>query len=141
MVTFEIYFHESSSPLEQSLYFRDILIGTSRSSHIRVKGEDLPRLCLRLSSSPRGILVEGIKDLAFFINGKKVIGSKVIKLGDNLKVGESLIKLKEYNYDSSFAPLNLEELYDKFHSEKEEYDTILSAIEKELILADDGVTG
>lgn len=141
MINFEIYFDEISGSVEQTLYFREILVGTTKSSHIRIKGSDLPSICLKLSCSSNGILVEGSPDLPFFVNGKKVIGSKIINIGDKLKVGESLIRLKEFNFDQSFAPLNLEQLYDNFHEKNEEYDTILSAIEKELILADDGVTG
>lgn len=130
-----------SSALEQTLYFREILVGTNRSNHIRIKGGELPSLCLKLSCSEQGILAEGKSDLPFFVNGKKVLGSKIIKVGDRLKVGESLINITEFNFQKSFAPLNLEELYDKFHEQNEEYDMILSAIEKELILSDDGVTG
>lgn len=130
-----------STVAEQTLYFREILVGTNRSNHLRVQGEDLPSLCLKLSCSEQGILAEGKPDLPFFVNGKKVLGSKVIKTGDNLKIGQSLIKVKNFDFVNSFAPLNLEELYDKFHEQNEEYDMILSAIEKELILSDDGVTG
>lgn len=140
MVTFEIYFDEYSTPVEQSLYFREILVGTGKASHIRVKGDDLPNVCLKLSVSQSGILIEGQPDLAFFVNGKKILGSKVIQAGDQFKVGSSSIKVKEFQYENSFAPLNLEKLYDKFHQESEEYDTILSAIERELIVSDDGVT-
>jgi hypothetical protein len=139
MITFEIYLNEKSETITQTLYFRSILIGSSKSCHIRVAGEDLPNVALRLTNTEHGLLAEGNEGLAYKVNFKKVIGSKVLKTNDRINIGNSTIILKAIDYSLSNAPLNLEALYEKFHNESEEYEAVLSAIEKELILSDDGV--
>ena len=139
MITFEIYLKENSEAINQTLYFRNVLIGTSKSCHIRVAGTDLPNIALRLSNTEHGLLAEGSDGLAYKVNFKKVIGSKVLKVNDRINLGNSTIILKAIDYSLSNAPLNLEALYEKFHNESEEYESVLSAIEKELILSDDGV--
>lgn len=140
MITFEIYSQENSEPLTQTLYFRTILLGSAKSCHIKVFGKDLPTVALRLTNTEHGLLAEGDDNFAYKINFKKVIGSKILKINDRINVGNSTVILKNIDFSKSNAPLNLEGLYEKFHSESEEYDQILSAIEKELILSDDGAT-
>lgn len=139
MITFEIYSREDSKPITQTLYFRTILIGPSKSCHIRIKGTDLPQVSLKLTNSESGLLAEGSNEFPYKVNFKKIIGSKVIKINDRINIGESTLIIKSIDFSQSNEALNLESLYEKFHQEADEYEQILSAIEKELILSDDGV--
>lgn len=137
MIKFEIYTDDSDSPQSVTLFFRTIFLGSGKSSHIKVTDQNVPPQAIKITNSPKGVLIEGTLNFPFKLNGKKIIGSKVARINDRLIIENTLIIFKEINYDNSHGPLNLEGLYDDFHHNYEEYENILTAIEKELILSDD----
>lgn len=137
MIKFEIYTDESNRPQSLTLYFRTIFLGSGKSSHIKILEKDVPPQALKVINSPQGVLIEGSNEFSYKINGKKIIGSKIIKENDRLSLGNTFITFKEINYELSYGSLDLESLYDDFHQHYEEYENILTAIEKELILSDD----
>lgn len=136
MIVFDIISPKFRDPHEVSLYFKKILVGSSKSCHIRIPDRDVPSRALVISNNHEGCLVEGIGDLSFKVNGKKIIGTKVVKQGDRISVGSSSIQIKVLDPTRANDSLNHETLYDEFNTNFEEYENILTSLEKELIISD-----
>lgn len=136
MIIFDIFSPNFRDSHEVTLFFKKILVGNSKSCHIRIPDKDLPKRALFISNNHEGCLVEGVSDLSFKVNGKKIIGTKVVKQGDRLTVGNSTLVLKTIDPTAAIDSLNHEALYDEFNTNFEEYENILSSLEKELIISD-----
>lgn len=136
MIKFEVHSQTSKSPHSLTLYFRKIMVGSAKSCHIRLRDKEVPPQAIIISNENEGCLVESLHEFQFNVNGKKIIGTKAIKTGDSISLGSTLIKVIEINPQKSHDSLNHEELYDSFSENFEEYENILSSLEKELILSD-----
>lgn len=136
MIIFDITSPNFRDPHEVTLYFKKIIVGRSKGCHIRVEDKDLPSQALIILNNIEGCLVEGIGDLSFKVNGKKIIGTKLLKQGDRISIGSSNITIKLLDPSRANDSLNHEALYDEFNRDFEEYENILSSLEKELIISD-----
>jgi hypothetical protein len=138
MIKFEIYSKtEAIPPSPVSIFYTSFLIGNSSKCHLKVKSNSKDFPLLRCETNEDKITLETTNHHPFFLNGKKVLGLATIQINDIIKLEEVAIKIIELQLDSPCVELNHEKLYDDFYSNKDEYESILSAIEKELIYGTD----
>lgn len=138
MLVFHIQSTDSTIEDEKVIfYFQDLLIGNSRKSHIKVPSVKRDTEILKITHQEEGVLVESLDSYPYFVNGKKVIGTKILKLEETLQANEFLITLKEADFTKANQMINLHDRYEFFHQNHDEYSTVITALERELILADD----
>lgn len=126
-------------PQELTFYFSTIYIGPGKSCHIKIPGTSSHNILLKLMNQEEGILVEGVKSYPYLVNGKKIIGTKVIKINDIIEFEECSLKVLISNPSLSPASLNLESLYNEFYENHEELTEVLTALEQELVMTDDSI--
>ncbi len=117
-------------------YFQQIKIGNSPNCHIKIPSLKRDQVALQIDHFKEGALVQSIEEFPFLFNGKKIIGSKVWKINSVIQVGNTSISLKEADFSQCNLPMNLEERYDFFQENHQEYESILTALERELVLSD-----
>ena len=143
MIKFEIYSDLSNiPPMPVSIYYPAFLIGNSSRCHLKLNSASKNFPCLKCELREGKVFFETTNNQAFFINGKKVLGLASIQIGDLIKLENISFKVLEVDHSDTGNSLDHELLYDEFYREKEEYESVLSAIEKELIYStDELVTG
>ncbi len=138
MLVFHIHSTNTGSSGEKVIfYFQEIVVGNSPQSHIRITSLERDQVAIKIHHHDTGILVESIENYPFFLNGKKIIGTKVLKINDIITIDESSLQLTEANFALSNKTIDLEGTYDTFYTNHQEHETVMTALERELILSDD----
>jgi len=92
---------------------------------------------LKAIQTEKGLIIKGNKQDTFWVDGKKIQGSKLILPKQIIKLGETIFSIKEHNPDHINSTFDIGDQYERFSQEKSEYMPILEAIEKEIIYAND----
>lgn len=140
MITFEIYSHLEHVPsCEVTLYFKEFLIGAPSLCDLKLPKSTGVDTILKAVQTDKGLIIKGHDQQPFWVEGKKIQGSKLVLPKQTIKVGETNFYIKENHYASVNHTLDIGDQYDRFGEEKHEYMPILEAIEKEIIYAEDDV--
>jgi len=138
MIKFEIYSNdENIPPSPVSIYYPVFLIGNTSRCHLRLRSTDRQFPCIRCEIKESKVYFETTSDLAFLLNGKKVLGLVTVQVNDLIKLNTESFRIIEVVPNSDMSELNHEALYDNFYTHKEEFESVLGAIEKELIYSND----
>ena len=141
MIKFEIYsLYENIPPVQMTIHYPRFLIGNSSRCHLKLKSKKSSFPIVRCENKEGRLYLETTNDRPFLLNGKKILGLANVQVNDLLKFEDISFRILEATPPSQGSDLNHEELYDDFYTQKEEYESVLSAIEKELIYSTDDVT-
>lgn len=138
MIIFEIY-----SPIAQipprtvTLYFEEFLIGARSHCDLKLPPSTSISTILKAKQTPKGLIIKGSTQDTFWVDGKKIQGSKLILPKQIIKLGETTFSIKENHPDHINSSFDIGDQYERFTKEKSEYMPILEAIEKEILYADD----
>lgn len=132
MITFEI----KSSPDQERIgeikvFYENFTLGRNRKTDILIEDLGIDDVHLVFVHSKDGLLSKSTESNFYFTNGKKIKGAKLHQVGDEIKVGETILQIKELlfeNLSRSFSELYLEAIKDKPESE-----SLIIQLQKELI--------
>ena len=140
MIIFEIYSNIPQIPSQEvTLYFSEFLIGAQTNCDLRLPRSCATSMILKAKQTDKGLIIRGGSSDIFFVDGKKIQGSKLVLPKQIIKLGETSFIIKENNYDRVNHVLDIGTQYEKFGEEKSEYFPILEAIEKEILYAEEGL--
>ncbi len=140
MIIFEIYSNIPHIPASTvTLYFEEFLIGASSRCDLKLPRSSGSSTILKAQQTEKGLIVKGHNQDYFWVDGKKVQGSKLISPKQLIKVGETTFTIRENHFDKVNSTIDIAEQYERFTEGKSEYMPILEAIEKEILYADNGL--
>lgn len=140
MIVFEIYSNTPQIPPSTvTLYFEEFLIGASNRCDLKLPQSTDALTLLKARQTEKGLIVKGHNQDVFWVDGKKVQGSKLIAPKQIVKIGNTSFTIKENHYDKVNQSLDIASQYEQFAEQKSEYMPILEAIEKEILYADNGL--
>jgi hypothetical protein len=132
MITFEI---KSSPDVERigeiKVFYENFTLGTSRKSDILIEDSGIDDLHLVFVHIKDGLLSKSTGSNFYFSNGKKIKGAKLHKVGDQFKVGDTTVFIKELAFNN--LSRSFSELYTEVINSKPEYETLIVQLQKELI--------
>jgi len=138
MIVFEIYSSITQIPPRRvTLYFEEFLIGMDAQCDLRLPASTGISTRLKGKQTEAGLIIKGNIEDTFWVDGKKIKGSKLILPKQIIKLGETTFSLKENHTDQINHTLDIGKQYERFSQEKSEYMPILEAIEKEILYAND----
>ena len=114
-------------------YKQNMLLGSSLSCDIIIEDRDILPAHLIFKSVTAGVLIESTsKEAIYFTNGKKVLGTKLHRTGDNIRIGGTEFIIKSYIFE---PPVDYRaEMADKLEKLRQSPDgVILEDIEKEIL--------
>lgn len=117
-------------------YFQEILIGNTSQCHIKIPSLARDQVAIKVEHFKEGALAQSIDQFPFLLGGKKIIGSKVWKLNTAIQIDSFIITLQEADFSQCHQNMKIEERYDFFQENHQEYETVLTALERELVLSD-----
>ncbi len=140
MITFEIYSSIPKLPSwEVTLYFEEFLIGALAKCDLKLPRSTGVSTILKAKQTDKGLIIKGHDQEVFWVDGKKIQGSKLVLPKQRIKLGNTLFIIKENRFDQVNRVFDISDQYDRFGEEKNEYLPILEAIEKEILYAEDGL--
>ncbi len=138
MITFEIYSDYPQIPSQEvTLFFAEFLIGAPAQCDLRLPRSAGTALILKGKQTEKGLIIKGNDNDIFWVDGKKIQGSKLVLPKQIIKVGETSFTIKENHFEKVNHVLDIGQQYDRFGEEKSEYLSIIEAMEKEILYSDD----
>lgn len=132
MVTFEI---ESSQDTERlgklTIFFEHFTLGSARKADLVFEDSDVGDIHLIFLHNKDGLLIKSFSDLSYSSNGKKIKGGKLHRIGDTIKVGNTVLKITHLefkNLSESFSTI-----YERRLKENPELEPLITQLQKELI--------
>lgn len=113
-------------------YFSRLRIGRSPKCHLVINDSKVKSIDLILSMHQEGVLIENVKSSFYLSNSKKVTGKKYHNLNDTFQLGDTLLKIKAYSFESIQSPLDYEKAYQNFISNNPDKISLLDSLELEL---------
>jgi pSer/pThr/pTyr-binding forkhead associated (FHA) protein len=133
MIRFEVLESPSTDDIhEYAFYFPKFFIGRSKKCHFYLKDSYLEGIHMMVECRQGGVQIKNVNALFYYINGKKIVGERLIQVGDIIEIGQTSVKLTVYSASTMNWPIKLEEKYDRFYEEASEYIELLEAVENEL---------
>ena len=113
MLSFQIIHSEDSELSKDYLnYFDHFKVGSSRQADIIINDSSLSALHVKLEVKDQSLICISLdSECSFLVNGKKYTGSKVLKIGDQLAIGNTAIKITNFTKTDRAAQSSLEEQY------------------------------
>ena len=132
MITFEI----KSSPDEERIgeikvFYENFTLGSSRKTDILIEDTGIDDVHLVFIHNNDGLLSKSTESNFYYTNGKKIKGAKLHKAGDEIKIGETILIIKELVFDN--LSRGFSELYQEIIKTKPEFETLIVQLQKELI--------
>jgi hypothetical protein len=132
MITFEI----KSSPDEERIgevkvFYENFTLGRNGKSDILIEDGCIDDVHLVFIHNKDGLLSKSTESNFYFTNGKKIKGAKLHKIGDEFKVGETVIQIKELLFEN--LSRSFSELYQETIKTKPEFESLIIQLQKELI--------
>lgn len=119
-----------------SFNFDQIKVGSKKSCDIYLKDMAIKKQVLTLKVKDDRVLVTGENSELFYkINGKKISGSKLLRVGDLITIGETQLLLESAKEDWNPITVNFEEKIASAINETPEMKEIFDLLEKEVIIA------
>lgn len=138
MIIFEIYSSIPQVPARTvTLHFEEFLIGTSSHCDLKLPLHTATSTILKAKQTEKGLILKCSSQDTFWVDGKKVQGSKLILPKQVIKLGETTFSIKENHFDKVNRTLDIADQYERFSEEKSDYLQVLEAIEKEILYSDD----
>lgn len=113
-------------------YFSKIKIGRSPKCHLIINDSKIKSIDLILSMHQEGVLIENARSSFYLSNSKKVTGKKYHNTNDTFQLGDTLLKIKAYNFESIISPLDYGKAYQDFISNNPDKIDLLDSLEFEL---------
>ena len=138
MIRFTVFSNDPQIPSDTvTLYFEEFLIGENSKCDLRLPDSTHSPTIIKVKAIETGLMLTSKESDHFWIEGKKVSGTKKVTLKQHIKVGETTIELSEYIFASVNKSLDISGQYEKFTTEKDEYTPVLEGLEKEVLYAED----
>ncbi|MBK23691.1 MAG: hypothetical protein CME70_06765 [Halobacteriovorax sp.] len=116
---------------ELSIFLENFTLGSSRKADLLFEDEDISKLHLNFILSESGLLIKSSENDYYFSNGKKLKGGKIHKIGDEVRVGSSILKIKLLDFKHLSEKFS--DLYKKRLEENPEQEALITQLQKELI--------
>jgi hypothetical protein len=137
MIIFEIFSDIPQVPnKEVTLYFEDFLIGSFKKCDLLLPKTSNSSVILKAKHTEKGLVLRSKGKDLFWLDGKKIQGSKLVQIGQMIQLGNCSFKIKDRDYSKVNRNADIEYQYEKFNLEKGQYHSILESIEKEILYAD-----
>lgn len=132
MVTFEIKASPDSERIgEVKTFYENFTLGGNRKTDILIEDPSIADVHLVFIHNKDGLLSKSTDSNHYFTNGKKIKGAKLHKIGDELKIGETTLVIKELIFENLSRPFS--ELYSEAIKTDPESESIIIQLQKELI--------
>ncbi|MFT6068870.1 MAG: hypothetical protein ACJAT2_003249 [Bacteriovoracaceae bacterium] len=132
MIIFEI----KSSPDKEKIgeikvFYENFTLGSHRKNDLLIEDDSIDELHLVFVHNKDGLLSKSTDSNFYFTNGKKIKGAKLHKIGDQLKVGETTIEIRDLVFEN--LSRSFSELYKETIEAKPEIEALIVQLQKELI--------
>ena len=132
MIIFEI---KSSPDVERigeiKVFYENFTLGSNRKTDILIEDNAIDDLHLVFVHNKDGLLSKSTNSNFYFTNGKKIKGAKLHKIGDELKVGETTIEIKNLEFKNLSRSFG--ELYQETTKARPDVESLIVQLQKELI--------
>lgn len=119
--------------------FDSITIGSRKKCDIYIKDQLIKKLILQLDVKDKSVVIKNNdSDLFYFVNGKKISGSKLIKIGDHIKLGETQFTIEECKETWPQEQDDLTNFLQELYTKEPNYKRLYDILEKEIIIATKG---
>lgn len=138
MISFILLSNDPQIPQETlTIYFEEFFIGVDRECEILLPSSAQTKTMIRARAKESGLILQSSENDDFWIEGKKICGTKKVEIDQHIKIGEAILQLKEYDYSRIQKSLDISKQFKNFAKNKEEYSPILEALKKEVLCAED----
>ena len=136
MLNFEVLYSEDQSLSINFLNnFDRFTIGSSSKADIVILDSQILPLHLKLKIKDNSLICKSYDEKNLFnVNGKKYTGSKVIKVNDELIIGNTSIKISNFSQKEIAPSHNLEEMYLLATKKIPELENVITELKKEIRL-------
>jgi hypothetical protein len=134
MISFDILYSEDNTLSTSFLsYFDKFIIGSSRRADIVILDSMVAPLHIKLEVKENALICKSFSDeQSFNVNGKKYKGSKVIKVNDELLIGNTHLKITNIAQMEIAPDDQLQELYQSAITKIPELKEIITELKKEI---------
>ena len=135
MLSFEVIHSEDPELSNDFLnYFDHFKIGSSSQADIIINDSLLSALHIKLEVKEESLICKSAdSESSFLVNGKKYSGSKVLKVNDELSIGNTKIKITDFSKTDRDLESNLEEQYNSAIEKIPELESVIFQLERELL--------
>ncbi len=125
---------------EYKTFKNDILIGQHLHVDFPIADPQLEDVHAIIRLNPKTLFIKTLPNKTFFIlNGKKFSGEKKLSTGDTITIGQTSIRIANFNYDPQSSPGDFKEYYKKAITKFPETSILLEVLEREIAyLTDSG---
>lgn len=113
-------------------YGHELIIGRNSSCHLVIDDSEIKNQHLSLKKNEHLLFIHSSKN-TFFLNGKKIIGTKAYQVNDILTLGETSIKLLSYDLLPQSKGSKILERYNETIEQDPELESIFKEIDREII--------
>ena len=132
MIQLKIIKSTSSLSLGSYCYYLDsISIGKDLKNHIIINDPSLYSVHCLLKLSPDNLIFKS--DYTYFLNSKKTAGTIKIKKQDQIKIGNTIIKIEDFDLSKAISPDHYFEFLKKIKQENPSLHNLFLALENEYI--------
>lgn len=119
--------------------FDSISIGSRKKCDIYIKDQIIGKLILHFEVKGQSAIVRNNdSDLFYYINGKKISGSKLIKIGDHIKIGKTQLILESCTETWLQEKEDITNFLKEVYTKEPQYKRLYDILEKEIIMATQG---
>ncbi|EQC47059.1 FHA domain protein [Bacteriovorax sp. BSW11_IV] len=140
MITIKVIQGPDENKITQFQFeFDSITIGSKKRCDIYLKDVEIGKLVLELEVAPNGVIIKNNNsDFFYYVNGKKISGSKLLKNGDHFKIGATQMILESFQKSWSQEREDLDEYLRGVYSKEPNFKRLYEILEREIIIATEG---
>ena len=132
MVIFEIKSSPDTERIgEVKTFYENFTLGGNRKTDILIEDSNIADVHLVFVHNKDGLLSKSTDSNYYFTNGKKIKGAKLHQVGDELKIGETILVIKELLFENLSRSFG--ELYQETIKMNPDSESIIIQLQKELI--------
>lgn len=132
MIIFEVVSSPDIEKVGEFTYFyENFTLGSGRKSDLLFIDPEIEEVHLSFIHHKDGLLIKTVKECSYHSNGKKLRGGKLHKVGDEFKVGSTIIKIKHLEHKNLSE--SFKDLYENRLKENPDLEPVITQIQKEII--------
>ncbi len=133
MIELEILISPDQEVIGKHQFFLPkIEVGKSHQCQLPIRDPQCSSSSLYLESTKDNLFIRNTQLASYHFNEKKISGKKLVRPGDQIKIGQTIIILINYNPATIVKPFKLDISQDPFESSSEG-EMLLESIENELL--------